>query len=124
MYRNLLSIALLILGVLSLTAEELKQEGAAPKGHSIKLKTWEKGIAVESVTEPPVSAYLWFYEWHLFDAVKMGDNTPGSSEWKWDLSPDGKTAEMKSEWLSLTARAREDGADLLMKITNQATTSR
>ena len=42
-----------------------------------KLKSWERGIAVESNVLDPVTVYLWFSEWHLFAAVDEGEHTRG-----------------------------------------------
>jgi len=36
----------------------------------MKLSSWDRGIAIHSPTDDSCFAYLWFYEWHLFDAVQ------------------------------------------------------
>jgi hypothetical protein len=120
MYRKQLSIVMVIMAGLSLIAEAVMQEKAVKNDHVVNLKIWERGIAVESTTDPPISAYLWFYEWHLFDTIRKGEHTSGTREWKWKLSPDKKTAEMKSQWLNMTARSTNDGADLLLEITKKS----
>ena len=84
----------------------------------IKLSAWDRGVSVHSPTDNNCFAYLWFYEWHLFDAVLEGEHTHGSHDWEWTVSPDGKMAEMNSEWSSMTINAAKDGADMILKITN------
>ena len=84
----------------------------------MKLSSWDKGITIQSPTNESCFAHLWFYEWHLFDAVLSGEHTHGSHNWEWAVSPDGTKAEIDSEWLSLTMNAADNGADLILKITN------
>lgn len=93
---------------------------AADKGEPMTttLNLWERGVAVHSATEEDVAMYLWFYEWHLFDAVEKGEHTRGSFDWSWTISEDHREASMDSEWLGLKARATEDGADLTLAIAN------
>lgn len=93
--------------------------GCKPESHKpMKLSSWDRGISIHSRTDDSCFAYLWFYEWHLFDAVSEGEHTHGSSSWEWKVSPDGTKAEMTSQWLNLTMNAADDGADLILKITN------
>jgi hypothetical protein len=84
----------------------------------IRLRLWDRGVKVESRHEPSGFAYLWFYEWHLFDAVKSGEHTPGTSSWKWQVDSSGVLAQMDSEWLKLKLEATVDGADMVLDITN------
>ena len=84
----------------------------------MKLSSWDRGITIQSPTNDSCFAYLWFYEWHLFDAVLDGEHTHGSHDWKWTVSQDGSKAEMISEWMRLTLNATEDGADMILEITN------
>lgn len=71
-----------------------------------------------SRSDAALFAYLWFYEWHLFDAVDKGEHTAGSWDWSWRVSGDGSAAEMDVGWLRLCADATGDGADLSLEITN------
>ncbi len=84
----------------------------------MKLSSWDRGISIHSPTDETSFAHLWFYEWHLFDAVLEGEHTHGSHDWEWTVSPDGAKAEMNAEWLSMTMNATDNGADVLLKITN------
>jgi hypothetical protein len=87
---------------------------------ALQLRRWKGGVALQTRTEPPVTAYLWFYEWNLFDAFERGENTRGRVGWDWKRSPDGSRMEMTSDDLSLTATAAADGADLRMTVTNRS----
>ncbi len=62
-------------------------------------------------------AYLWFYEWHLFGAVRAGQHTPGRYDFDWEVSE--REAEMHSDVFQIKARASEDHADLDLSITNR-----
>ena len=84
------------------------------------LSEWERGIKIESRADQDLFAFLWFYEWHLFDAVQKGEHTHGSSEWEWRVDEDGEIARMNGEWLELEINARENGAELLLEITNDS----
>jgi len=84
----------------------------------MKLSIWDRGIKVSSPKDPELYAYLWFYEWHLFDAVRKGEHTGGTSDWEWTLDTEGEVAMSQSDWFEFTATAKDDGADLLLKVTN------
>jgi len=84
----------------------------------MKLSSWDRGISIHSPSDETCFAHFWFYEWHLFDAVSEGEHTHGSHDWEWTVLPDGTKAEMTSEWLSMSMIATDDGADLILDITN------
>ncbi len=84
----------------------------------MRLSIWDRGLKVSSPDDPELYAYLWFYEWHMFGAVREGEHTGGISNWEWQRSDDGRSAETRSDWFELKAAATDDGADLFLKITN------
>lgn len=84
----------------------------------INLSLWDRGIKVSSAEDETLYAYLWFYEWTLFDAVRRGEHTGGTSAWKWRLASTRQSAETESDWFKLSATATEDGADLQLEVTN------
>jgi len=86
--------------------------------NTMKLTRWERGVRLDSRPDPNQFAFLWFYEWHLFDAVAKGEHTPGSCNWEWHIDGDGAEARMDAEWLRLHVRATENGADLSLEISN------
>ncbi len=87
---------------------------------AIRLRIWKMGIVVESRTHKEAFMYLRFYEWNMFGAVLPAKHTRGSSDWPWQLSPDKSRATMKSPAMNLTVQAANDGADLILTITNKS----
>ena len=85
----------------------------------VVLRTWERGIAVEAVDQPGMAMYLWFYEWHMFDAVNPGQHTQGGyAQFTKQVSEDGRRATLTSDTMKLTARAVADGAELELTVRN------
>ena len=87
---------------------------------ALRLRLWERGIVVQSATDMDRFAYLWFYEWHMFDAVAEGEHTRGSAQWQWTLSTDGQRAHLKSKSIQLQAQVKSDSVDLRLEITNES----
>jgi len=85
---------------------------------TMKLAEWERGLRVESRARPDLFAFLWFYEWHLFDAVLKGEHTGGTCNWPWHVAEDSTAAHMDAGWLKLRAGAVANGARLALEITN------
>jgi hypothetical protein len=83
-----------------------------------KLTAWERGIRIESRSDPNQFAFLWFYEWHLFDAVQKGEHTQGTCDWEWNVDEDGSAAHMDADWLKLHVKTVENGAELSLEIMN------
>jgi hypothetical protein len=84
----------------------------------LKLTVWSRGIRLQSRKDTTVFAYLWFYEWHLFDAVMKGEHTPGTWSWKWTINNNNTVAQMDSQGIKMTINATGNGADMVMEITN------
>lgn len=106
------------LGVLCCAALALHGAREAGAADLTRLSQWERGVKVESRSDPGRFAYLWFYEWHLFDAVTKGEHTPGSHAWTWTVNPEGTLAESRSKWFHLTVQATQAGADLSLEVVN------
>ena len=53
----------------------------------IRLSEWERGVSVDSTGQPDMRGYLWFYEWHMFDAVTPGQHTRGNWTNRAEVSP-------------------------------------
>ena len=96
---------------------QVRGEGI-PMDDMMKLTKWERGIKVESRFDPNQFAFLWFYEWHLFDAIRKGEHTPGAFDWRWGVDENGTTAQMDARWLKMNINATEKGADLSLEIGN------
>ena len=84
----------------------------------IKLSIWDRGVKLTSPTDEDLFAYLWFYEWNMFEAVRKGEHTTGLADWKWGLVPTQSYAQTSGDWFDLSVTAVDDGAELLLKITN------
>jgi len=82
------------------------------------IEIWDRGVKITSQTDHSLFAYLWFYEWTLFDAINEGEHTGGTSDWKWGLVSTSSYAQTSGTWFSLSATAVEDGANLELKVTN------
>ena len=87
----------------------------------IKLSEWKRGFFFTPDQAPDRRMYLWFYEWHLFDAFCKGQHTPGRHIPEKSLADDGRSGVLTHDGLQLNATVREDGADLQLTVTNQST---
>lgn len=121
-WKSVITSLLLILSILILMGCSVTKSDAKS---TIRLREWKSakgsqgGIAVES-THEKAFVYLWFYEWHMFDAVLKGQHTKGSADWLWQVSLEQNQAVMKSPALSLKMKATNKGADLMLTITNKS----
>ena len=82
------------------------------------LTIWDRGVKLTSPSDNGLYAYLWFYEWTLFDSVRQGEHKGGTSDWSWTLDSSNSLAATNGDWFSLSATAVEDGADLELTVTN------
>lgn len=95
--------------------------GCASHEPNVRLFEWERGIGIESREQPGMAMYLWFYEWHMFDAVDPGQHTRGDyKQFKKNFSKAGDVATLTSDVMTLHARAVRDGVDLSLTITNRS----
>ena len=84
---------------------------------------WEQGFLVASKEKPDMTVFIWFYEWHLFDAVLPGLHTHGPREWSGferELSKDRSRGSMEEGGIRLSIENTQDGADLLLSIRNES----
>ena len=84
----------------------------------MKLTPWSKGIRANDGIDPSVLAYLWFYEWNLFEAVQAGQHTPGRRDFDWQVGE--WDAEMVSKTFRIRAQASDDYVDLELMVTNRS----
>lgn len=80
------------------------------------LTPWSRGIRL--TTTPTTFAYLWFYEWTLFDAINPGQHTPGRWDHEWQVGD--REAEMRSDDFHIRALASDDHVDLALTIHNRS----
>jgi hypothetical protein len=87
-----------------------------------ELSEWDRGVAVSLKEQPDMRVYLWFYEWHMFGAMRPGQHTNGTWKNQVTVRDDRLTAAIKSEnpGLSLNIRAVADGAELTLHVTNES----
>ena len=86
--------------------------------NQIKLSIWDRGVKLTSPTDESLFAYLWFYEWNMFEAVRAGEHTTGLADWKWGIVSTQSYAQTSGDWFDLSVTAVEDGAELQLKVTN------
>jgi hypothetical protein len=85
---------------------------------NVKLREWQRGFAVDSQPQPDMSVYLWFYEWHMFEAMTPGQHTRGTYELQRSLSGDQRVGRITSDALQLSMAAVTDGAELKLTVKN------
>jgi hypothetical protein len=83
-----------------------------------QLFEWERGFGLRVPGAPEAQMFLWIYEWNMFEAMNRGQHTKGTYTLPRRLSPDRAEAIVDSPELRLTLRLRDDGADLLLRVTN------
>jgi len=83
-----------------------------------RLFPFERGIGIRAAAETNECVYLWFYEWNMFDAMQRGQHTRGD----WSVAakfPNPREATVQQDALQLTVNIVEDGAKLVLKVTNR-----
>jgi hypothetical protein len=86
--------------------------------NAVRLRRWERGVKLETTAADCGFAYFWFYEWNLFDAVRLGEHTPGSWSWDWTVNAHGLVARTKGDIFNLSVEATPDGAELMLDVQN------
>jgi len=89
-----------------------------PAPAPLALEEWERGIAVRSLEREGMDMYLWFYEWNLFDAFEPGESTPGTTGFEREVAPDGRSARLSSEAMTLDMEVDSRGVALRLSVTN------
>jgi len=85
---------------------------------AMRLFEWERGVAIEPLTHPDRTMFLWFYEWNLFEAMSPGAHTPGNWKLTRRIAPDGGGAVATGPGLRLEMKVLPDGAGLTVEVTN------
>ena len=84
----------------------------------ITLSEWDRGFSFAPADRADVRVYLWFYEWHLFDAFEPGQHTGGRHHPERDLDADGRRGHLRHPGLDLQITAGDDSAELELTFTN------
>jgi hypothetical protein len=84
------------------------------------LARWERGVSVQPIKAPDMKVYLWFYEWHMFDAVDRGQHTRGAWNNRITIGKDGQLATVASSnpGITLEITSATDGAEMKLTIAN------
>ena len=88
------------------------------------LSEWERGFTVAPSSYQDMKTYLWFYEWHMFEAVRPGMHTGGPFDWqnyRKSINENGTEAVMERDYIRLEMKSVSDGVDLMLTITNKST---
>jgi len=110
------NVRFLLLGLLLAASS-----GCAVRTPNVRLSEWQRGIRFESVEQPGMAMYLWFYEWNMFEAVQAGQHTHNDFQrFAHHVRPDGREAELRSDDMVLKATAVHDGAALQLTVTNRS----
>jgi hypothetical protein len=93
-----------------------------PAPDSTRLRFWDRGVAVDPGLSSAPAMYLWFYEWNMFDAVLPGQHTLGRRDSAKAIDPGAVEArlDLREAGLILHSRARSDGAELVLDVTNRS----
>ena len=99
----------------------LTNMGCVSHRATLALWEWERGIAVTPREQETMAMYLWFYEWHLFDAVDEGEHTEGGFRgFKRQVSQEKDAAILSSEAMRLSFQTVPDGVELRLSISNRS----
>ncbi len=86
----------------------------------IRIGAWERGFAFWPAEQADLRIYLWFYEWHLFDAVSPGEHTMGYWHPSRSIAADHASGQLAHPGMTLTAAAAGDIVELTLSITNES----
>ncbi len=111
----------LFLGMLLLV---LMEGCSSDSNHRLILDEWERGFVIAPYENREMKVFLWFYEWHLFDAVLPGIHTHGygkPGDWSiFTRSVNKSRTEgfMEKDDMRLDLKSVDDGVDMLLTIQN------
>jgi hypothetical protein len=86
----------------------------------INMDIWKRGFVFHPEDNPELRMYLWFYEWHLFDAFEKGQHTSGTFESDKTINPEKSKGSLNNPAFVLNAEASEDGALLDLTVFNKS----
>ena len=96
---------------------------SAQNNDRLILGDWERGFLVASPVNQDVQIFIWFYEWHLFDAVLPGIHTHGPREWsgfRKSINESQTEGFMEKEGLRLDMKCVTDGAEMKLTVRNNS----
>ena len=97
---------------------------SSPSSSKLILDEWERGFVIAPGENPEMQIFIWFYEWHLFDAVNPGIHTPAygrSADWtvwnKW-INEARTEGYVEKEDMRLELKSLDDGIEIKLIIEN------
>jgi hypothetical protein len=90
-----------------------------PQPAKLELFGWERGIGLRSTAREPLSMFLWFYEWQLFDALEPGEFSEARYDWPHTVAEDQRSASIDAGMLKLDARVDGEAVELTLEVTNR-----
>src|SRR5262245_56617328 len=87
------------------------------------LVSWEGGFALRPRGHQDRTMYLWFYEWHMFDAVLPGQHTHSENGYRpATVTHAGQSATIESATpgIHLDVKATADGAEMTLTVKNES----
>ncbi len=111
------ALALVAAGFAAVAA--LSCRAREPEPARLELFGWERGIGLQSTAHEPLSMFLWFYEWQLFDALAPGEITEARYDWPHTVAEDKRSATIDAGMLRLAARVDGDAVELTLEVTNR-----
>lgn len=116
--KKFLNIICIFFGILLLGLSE----GCSSKNSSqLILDDWERGFVAAPREMQDMQVFLWFYEWHLFDAVLPGIHTHGVVDWsifRKSINESRTEGFMEKEDMRLDMKSVPDGIDIVLTIQN------
>ena len=73
---------------------------------------------MESLKQPDMRSFFWFYEWNMFEAVRPGQHTGGRFDFDWVI--DAERAVLDEPPFRIEASACPGGAELSLTVTNSS----
>jgi hypothetical protein len=101
-------------------AAALSCRSREPHAPALELFEWERGIGLRSTAHEPLSMFLWFYEWQLFDALELGELNPAAHDWPRAVAADKRSATIDAGMLQLGARVAGEAVELTLEVTNRS----
>ena len=98
------------------------RDSVVAEDSNMRLAPWERGVSVQANGAPDMKVYLWFYEWHMFDAVKRGQHTRGAWANRMTIGKGGKraTVESSNPGIKLEMTSVRDGVEMKLTIVNES----
>ena len=108
--------------IVALAGISLTRVSCLAEQSNVRLLPWQRGVSMQPTSAPDMKMYLWFYEWHMFDAVKKGQHTRGTWANEIAVHQKGKLVKVESSnpGITLEMIPVRDGAEMKLTIANRS----